>query len=557
MIFLPANRESLSTLKNILTEYTKISGLELNQSKTEVMTIYDGDPILLKEIVNMVGFSNAESITHLGINFDHKLNELQTNWSSKLEKMKRLRNFFNSLNLPFAAKINVIKTFFLSQICYLAPVIAPNIAIIDEIRNLILKFLSPKRNLFPLHRIFLECNKGGLGIPDPSVFIDNIALKFAFRGLESVQPWAGQIKSFFHSNNLCLSSSNRTEPPTEPSCCGRLIKLIDDFNVNFFRDSRFYSTNIFYSKAIFSPLTNLRGNSLPPSLMGTIYENIKIIDCIDFNNKKFLTYGQLINKFQERLSYNDYFLIYSILSKNVVRTEIPNNRPKTFSLPFLYRKNPATKYIKSFLNKTLVDISKFTSIEFFNIYCNSEFDEIQSKKFLNVWSLNFLPVEVRNFALMRNNNKLILNYQRSRFSGTGPNCSFCMFYPCTDDIVETPEHLFFLCRITKGLIDSYFNNLIEDMNLDWKEIFFKGAKCTDVKVRHYINTEVTLFSHYIFSVRAIKKLPSFAGLKYHIAMIKKVMFLTSRKYRGIVNHILEKKSGCFIEHLKILENLPG
>ena len=132
-----------------------------------------------------------------------------------------------------------------------------------------------------------------------------------------------------------------------------------------------------------------------------------------------------------------------------------------------------------------------------------------------------------------------------------------MFYPCTDDIVETPEHLFFLCRITKGLIDRYFNNLIEDMNLNWKEIFFKGAKCTDVKVRHYINTEVTLFSHYIFSVRAIKKQPSFVGLKYHIAMIKKVMFKTSSKYKVIVDYLIENKSGNFKKHLQILENLPG
>ena len=95
------------------------------------------------------------------------------------------------------------------------------------------------------------------------------------------------------------------------------------------------------------------------------------------------------------------------------------------------------------------------------------------------------------------------------------------------------------------------------MNLDWKEIIFKGAKCSDVKIRLYINTEITLFLHYIFSIRAMKKLPSFAGLKYHIAMIKKVMTLTSSKYKGIVNYMLEKKKGSFIEHLKILENLPG
>ena len=225
-------------------------------------------------------------------------------------------------------------------------------------------------------------------------------------------------------------------------------------------------------------------------MSGTIYENLKIIDCIDFNQKRFLSYGQLIDKFQERLSYNDYFHIYSILSKNVKRSEILDKRSKTFSLQFLFSKNPNTKYISSIVDKNTIDIRSFTSIEFFNIYVNSEFNELRSKNFLNVWTQSFVPIDIRNFALLRNNNKIILNYQTSRFLNTGSNCNLCMLYPSNVDITETPEHLFYSCRFTKSLIDNYFHDFVDDHTPDWKEIIFKGSSSDDVKLRCFINTEI-------------------------------------------------------------------
>ena len=170
------------------------------------------------------------------------------------------------------------------------------------------------------------------------------------------------------------------------------------------------------------------------------------------------------------------------------RSEVPDKPPGTFSLQFFFNKNPNTKRISSIVDKSTTDIRNFPSIEFFNINVNSEFNELQSKNFLNVWTQSFLPVDIINFVLLRHNNKIILNYQTSRFLNTGSISNSCLLYPSSDDITETPEHLFYSCRITKSLADNYFYNFVEDLNLDWEEILFHFQR---------IIISSSLISHYV------------------------------------------------------------
>ena len=149
LVFLPTNKCALEALKKILSDFTKISGLQLNCEKTEIMIVSYENLVPLKQFVSEVGFRNVDRICHLGIVFDNELKLLQNNWTDKLEKIKKLRNFFLCCNLTLVAKINIIKTFFLSQLCYLAPVVKPNHFFTDELKSIILRFLSPNRNIFP------------------------------------------------------------------------------------------------------------------------------------------------------------------------------------------------------------------------------------------------------------------------------------------------------------------------------------------------------------------------------------------------------------------------
>ena len=99
--------------------------------------------------------------------------------------------------------------------------------------------------------------------------------------------------------------------------------------------------------------------------------------------------------------------------------------------------------------------------------------------------------------------------------------------------------------MTKNLIDSYFSDFIDDFHPNWKESFFKGVKYNDFKLRTYVNIEITLFTHYIYCARNMKKLPSMNGLIYHLSLIKKEMITTSMKYKSVIDFMLMKKDGKF------------
>ena len=98
-------------------------------------------------------------------------------------------------------------------------------------------------------------------------------------------------------------------------------------------------------------------------------------------------------------------------------------------------------------------------------------------------------------------------------------------------------------------VQSRIHNFVEDLNLDWKEIIFKGSSCDDVKLRCFLNTEITIFLDYIHSMKGLKKLPTMTGLAHHIAITKKLMISNSFKYKSIINYMVEKLAGHFHEHI--------
>ena len=117
----------------------------------------------------------------------------------------------------------------LFRLCYLAPVVKPNPFFIDELKSLILRFLSPNRNIFPTNRVFSPCTSGGLGLQEPGHFVENLALKFSFRSFKSNQPWSAELKSFFPNNNICVASFRNHIKPRALACTGRFIELLVDF----------------------------------------------------------------------------------------------------------------------------------------------------------------------------------------------------------------------------------------------------------------------------------------------------------------------------------------
>ena len=560
LALIPGTHDALIKLKNILGSFSETSCLQLNTSKTEVMSVSPLDRDSSDNIIKNVGFRVVDMITHLGLCFDNKLQQLDINWTNKIEKLKKLKNFFNSLRPNYTTKISLIKTYFLSQMSYIAPVFIPSPAHINEIRTIIVKFLFPLKNLFPVQRVFLPSEQGGLGIPDPESFVKSLTHKFVFRSLTSDQPWSLCLKSFFPQQNITLCCIEDLKPviPSSPSLIGYFIDILDSFHSSYFKNNNnFFHAPLFHSNVIMSPLNNKYNIPIPPTFTGRPIERVRLGDCIDYSNKKIFSFGQLTNKLQHQMSFNEYSLIYSIVRKNTYRLDIPINPPPPASLYHLFSKNPNSRYIRNIISnkKSLFEI--LPCVNFFNIYCRSQYDFSQTKNFMTSWNISFMPTEIRNFALLRTNNKLILNKQRAQFSHVSSTCSFCKFFPLTKLYAETPEHLFFCCSSTYSIIEKYFENFFDNFNFSLKELFFKGANCDDAKLRAYLNIEITLFCHYIFETKNLNKLPTYTGLLYHVSFIKKFMLSVSDTYKKLLNHVTKTMSGQHINHLKMLENIPN
>jgi len=93
----PLTMNNMTIIKNILTEFGRISGLKCNIEKSHIMRV-GSRPALENEILAL-GFAETDSVTVLGLNIDYNLNCLQECHDLTLRKIERLALFWSRFNL--------------------------------------------------------------------------------------------------------------------------------------------------------------------------------------------------------------------------------------------------------------------------------------------------------------------------------------------------------------------------------------------------------------------------------------------------------------------------
>ena len=179
-----------SSVENIFKEYerlTRLSGLELNADKTEILRLGKGENNKLnfdiKYLVNTFTISTVNELRICGMYYcNDPIVEYEQNILAKIEKLEIQLKRWMSRNLTTEGKILIIKTFGLSQLIYNLQ----SYQLIDRdvlaIERLVYKFIWSKdwnKDKFCDHikRSVLknEYGKGGLNAPDIEVL--NRALK--------------------------------------------------------------------------------------------------------------------------------------------------------------------------------------------------------------------------------------------------------------------------------------------------------------------------------------------------------------------------------------------
>ena len=181
----------------------------------------------------------------------------------------------------------------------------------------------------------------------------------------------------------------------------------------------------------------------------------------------------------------------------------------------------------------------------------------QTSMFFSLWNLQFLPNYVRNFILLRNNNKLLFNSQLAKFQDISPHCTFCNFYPlATDFPLESHLHIFHDCTVTKGCLDPYFMDFIDDSDFSLKIAVFKGIHGLLPSANLYFNIEVSLALLYIYTCKNKKKLPCYPGLKRFMCTVKNDMLRSSTQYLQLSKKTRTHYNGRFKIYDYFIDFLP-
>ena len=174
-------REVLSTLK----QFEKLSGLKVNQDKTQVLRIgkdAESDPVLCPDL----GLRWVTKLKVLGINLMASPGKMESNFDDKIEEIDKLLNSWTFRNMTVYGRIMVVKTLALSKITHLIQVIPnPNPANVIKLQKLINNFIWKGKNQkkVVVNKDIAEqpANKGGLAIPNLNQFWNSLKLAWLTR----------------------------------------------------------------------------------------------------------------------------------------------------------------------------------------------------------------------------------------------------------------------------------------------------------------------------------------------------------------------------------------
>ena len=142
MIILDGSEKSLKATMLVLEEFYKMSGLKINQSKTQIVWIgskkYSED-----RLCPDLKFQWTTNFKLLGIYYDVDLAKItKLNYDKKLVKIKTIIEQWKKRNLTPIGRITLIKSLLISQLNHLFITLPnPPVSVIKDLNKLIFNFL--------------------------------------------------------------------------------------------------------------------------------------------------------------------------------------------------------------------------------------------------------------------------------------------------------------------------------------------------------------------------------------------------------------------------------
>ena len=164
--------ESLLALKEILTDFRKLSGLKTNYDKTSLVRMGDLGGEIEQNILDL-GFKVEKEIKLLGFNITMDTNMAEKNYESVVTKINKTIRFWDRFYLSLPGKITVYKTLLIPQINYIATILTPPVETRNILSNMMEKFVTQGLSIAK-NRLYANTTEGGLGLFDLETFIPTL-----------------------------------------------------------------------------------------------------------------------------------------------------------------------------------------------------------------------------------------------------------------------------------------------------------------------------------------------------------------------------------------------
>jgi len=156
---------SLKVVFQILDHFGKCAGLNINKGKTEVLVLGQPEVLVRKKVLGL--HCTNQPVKALGVWISKNSEEVvELNFREKLGKLKTILNIWKQRRLTYKGKVVIVNSLALSQLQYISTVLYVPQMVINEVNDLIFKFLWPKKAHVKKSVVIQNIQDGGLKMPE-------------------------------------------------------------------------------------------------------------------------------------------------------------------------------------------------------------------------------------------------------------------------------------------------------------------------------------------------------------------------------------------------------